>query len=127
MTAGALIACVQLNSRALAPLVSLSSLAVRFQQGICTGLAAAGLPVQYIQTGALFWFNFDSDTLPRTADGIGKPGIARYATLHRKLLEKGVYFAPSGYEVGFLSAAMTDADVDGAVATIIETIKECYL
>ena len=32
VTAGALIACVQLNSRALAPLVSLSSLAVRFQQ-----------------------------------------------------------------------------------------------
>ncbi len=32
VTAGALIACVQLNSRSLAPLVSLSSLAVRFQQ-----------------------------------------------------------------------------------------------
>lgn len=31
-TAGALVACVQLNSRALAPLVTLSSLAVRFQQ-----------------------------------------------------------------------------------------------
>ncbi len=105
----------------------LHSVAVRFQQGICTGLAAAGLPVQYIQTGALFWFSFDSDTLPRTADGIGKQGIARYALLHRKLLEKGIYFAPSGYEVGFLSTAMTDADVDGAVATIIETIKECYL
>jgi len=32
VSAGALVACVQLNSRALAPLVSLSSLAVRFQQ-----------------------------------------------------------------------------------------------
>lgn len=31
-TAGALVACVQLSSRALAPLVTLSSLAVRFQQ-----------------------------------------------------------------------------------------------
>ena len=31
-TAGALVACVQLSSRALAPLVSLSSLAVRYQQ-----------------------------------------------------------------------------------------------
>lgn len=31
-TAGALVACVQLNSRALAPLVTLTSLAVRFQQ-----------------------------------------------------------------------------------------------
>jgi hypothetical protein len=28
--------------------------------------------------------------------------------------------------VGFLSAAMTDADVDGAVTTIIATINECY-
>jgi len=104
----------------------LHEVALRFQQGIDTGLATLNLPVQYIQTGALFWFSFDSDAMPRTAAGIGKPGIARYATLHRKLLEKGIYFAPSGYEVGFLSTAMTDTDVDGAVATIIATIKECY-
>jgi ATP-binding cassette subfamily C protein LapB len=32
VTSGALVACVQLNSRALAPLVTLSSLAVRYQQ-----------------------------------------------------------------------------------------------
>ncbi len=104
----------------------LHAVAARFKNGIESGLAATSLPVQYIQTGALFWFSFDSEALPRTADGIGKPGIARYAALHRKLLEKGIYFAPSGYEVGFLSTAMTDADVDGAVATIIETINECY-
>ena len=104
----------------------LHAVAERFKMGIEGGLATASLPVQYIQTGALFWFSFDSEALPRTAAAIGKPGIARYATLHRKLLEKGIYFAPSGYEVGFLSTAMTDADVDGAVATILKTINECY-
>jgi glutamate-1-semialdehyde 2,1-aminomutase len=104
----------------------LHAVAERFKKGIEGGLATASLPVQYIQTGALFWFSFDSEALPRTAAAIGKPGIARYATLHRKLLEKGIYFAPSGYEVGFLSTAMTDADVDGAVATILKTINECY-
>ncbi len=104
----------------------LHAVARRFKKGIEDGLAAIRLPVQYIQTGALFWFSFDSETMPRTAAGIGKPGIARYAALHRRLLEKGIYFAPSGYEVGFLSTAMTDTDVDGAVTAIIATIKECY-
>jgi glutamate-1-semialdehyde 2,1-aminomutase len=98
----------------------------RFKSGIEEGLAARALPVQYIQTGALFWFSFDSDALPRTAAAISKPGITRYAALHKRLLEKGIYFAPSGYEVGFLNTAMSDADVDQAVATILETIGECY-
>ena len=98
----------------------------RFQSGIETGLSVLNLPVQYIQTGALFWFSFDSDELPRTAAAISKPGIARYAMLHKRLLEKGVYFAPSGYEVGFLNTAMSETDVEYAVNTIIETIRETF-
>jgi glutamate-1-semialdehyde 2,1-aminomutase len=34
-----------------------------------------------------------------------------YARLHAALLERGVYAAPSGYEVGFLSAAHTEEQV----------------
>ncbi|HPO14889.1 MAG TPA: glutamate-1-semialdehyde 2,1-aminomutase [Candidatus Hydrogenedentes bacterium] len=104
----------------------LMAVADRFQSGIEKGLAYLKLPVQYIQTGALFWFSFDSEALPRTSAAIGKPGIARYAKVHKSLLEKKIYFAPSGYEVGFLNIAMSDDEVDWAVSTILETIRECY-
>ena len=39
-------------------------------------------------------------------------GAERYGRLHRELLDGGVYLAPSAYEVGFVSAAHTDADID---------------
>ena len=35
-----------------------------------------------------------------------------YAKLHAALLERGVYAAPSGYEVGFLCAAHTEAHIE---------------
>ncbi len=104
----------------------LHTLAARFQHAVETGLAKFSLPVRYIQTGALFWFSFDCDSLPRTAAGISRPGITRYAALHRKLLDRGIYFAPSGYEVGFLNTAMPEDELDRAAAVVLAAINECY-
>jgi glutamate-1-semialdehyde 2,1-aminomutase len=98
----------------------------RFRKGIEKGLAQLDLPVQYIQTDALFWFSFDSEQLPRNSAAISKPGITRYAALHKRLLDKGIYFAPSGYEVGFLNTAMPDPELDHAVSVVLQSIKECY-
>ncbi len=104
----------------------LMAVAERFRTGIANALAQSALPLQYVQTGGLFWFSFDSEVLPRSAAAISKPGIARYAALHKRLLEQGIYFAPSGYEVGFLNTAMTDAEVDHAVSVVMTSINECY-
>ena len=40
---------------------------------------------------------------------------ARYARVFHGLLERGIYFAPSGYETLFPSLAHTDADIDRTV------------
>lgn len=98
----------------------------RFKAGIEQGLGNLSVPVQYIQTDGLFWFSFDSGELPRTSAAISKPGIRRYAALHKRLLEQGIYFAPSGYEVGFLNTAMTNSEADRAVNVIVDTIQACY-
>ena len=39
------------------------------------------------------------------------------------MIERGVYLAPSGWEVGFVSAAHSDADIDTTVAAAAETFK----
>jgi len=104
----------------------LMAVAKRFREGIEEGLAGLGLPVQFIQTDGLFWFSFDSEQLPRTSAAISKQGISRYAALHGRLLEKGIYFAPSGYEVGFLNTAIPAKEVDRAVSVILEAIAACY-
>jgi glutamate-1-semialdehyde 2,1-aminomutase len=38
--------------------------------------------------------------------------MKRYAKVHSAMLEQGVYLAPSGYEVGFLSTTHTEIEID---------------
>ena len=82
-----------------------------------------------VQTfGSLFWIVLAG--APAHADPIRSVAAiptahrAGFARLFHALLERGVYLAPSGFEVGFLSVAHSDADLeqflaacDGALAT----------
>ena len=38
--------------------------------------------------------------------------------MHRELLNRGIYFGPSGYEVGFISAAHTEEDLKTTLTAI---------
>jgi glutamate-1-semialdehyde 2,1-aminomutase len=40
----------------------------------------------------------------------------RFKRFFHRMLEEGVYFAPSAFEAGFLSAAHSDADMDMTIA-----------
>jgi glutamate-1-semialdehyde 2,1-aminomutase len=42
------------------------------------------------------------------------------------LLERGIYLGPSGYEVGFVSAAHTDADLDRAAQAFVEALDIAF-
>ena len=60
-----------------------------------------------IQTiASIFWFSF-SRKRAMTADDINPAKMEIFKALYSKLLRKGIYFGPSGYEVGFVSAAHT--------------------
>jgi glutamate-1-semialdehyde 2,1-aminomutase len=65
-----------------------------------------------VRLGSLFWLYFHAKEAPRTAEAISKEGAAVYAKLHRFLLDRNVYLAPSSYEVGFLNSAMTPDHID---------------
>jgi glutamate-1-semialdehyde 2,1-aminomutase len=47
----------------------------------------------------------------------------QYGRMHRALLDQGVYLAPSGWEVGFMSAAHTDQDVETTLAAVSRALK----
>ena len=44
--------------------------------------------------------------------------------MYHKLLAKGIYFGPSGYEVGFVSEALTDADIEKTIAGFKEVLQK---
>lgn len=55
--------------------------------------------------GSLFWLKSKTENPIRTINQIPESHKSNFAKLFHKLLNQGVYLAPSGYEVGFLSTA----------------------
>jgi glutamate-1-semialdehyde 2,1-aminomutase len=46
--------------------------------------------------------------------------------MHLECLKRGVYFGPSGYEVGFISSAHTQENLEYAIAMIKESIDVTF-
>jgi glutamate-1-semialdehyde 2,1-aminomutase len=74
----------------------------------------AGLAVQRV--GSIFWLCFSEQgrahTPMRTPQSFPADAKTSFATVFHALLERAIYLAPSAFEVGFLSAAHTEAQID---------------
>ena len=60
--------------------------------------------------GSIFWIAFTDREIIRTAEEINPASMSFFRDMYHKLLEQGIYFGPSGYEVGFVSAAHSLSD-----------------
>ncbi len=94
----------------------------RLQAGLEKAAADAGVTATVVRQGSLFWTVFQAEA-PRAVEAVDGSKMETYGRLHRGLIERGVYLAPSGWEVGFVSAAHTDTDIDTTVAAVAETFK----
>ena len=72
--------------------------------------------------GSLIWTVFQ-DQAPRSFDAIDGSKMEIYGRLHRGLIDRGIYLAPSGWEVGFVCAAHTDDDIDTTINAVADTFK----
>jgi len=72
------------------------------------------------QAGSLFWVYADTPagTTIRNINEIPDAAIGRYPALFRSALDNGVYLPPSAYEVGFLSAAHNDQQLQLLADTV---------
>ena len=48
----------------------------------------------------------------------------RFRKLHRLMLQKGVYLAPSAFEAGFTSLAHSEDDIDETIKAFQESFSE---
>ncbi len=83
--------------------------------------ALPGLIVQRV--GSVFWICLGTTTgaVLRSPKHYPAGCAQRYQAMYHPLLARGVYLAPSAFEVGFLSAAHTEADID----LLVEAIAAC--
>jgi glutamate-1-semialdehyde 2,1-aminomutase len=77
---------------------------------------------RWVRQGSVFWLSLADEVPARRPDRIPPVARERYVALHGRLLDRGVYLAPSAFEVGFLCDAHTTADLD-LLASSLET--EC--
>jgi glutamate-1-semialdehyde 2,1-aminomutase len=93
--------------------------------------AVSGVPGLSMQREAsVFWICASRDGAPatpmRSLQRLPADAGPSYAALFHPLLERGIYLAPSAYEVGFLSAAHTEAHVD-ALAEALHSIQHSVI
>jgi glutamate-1-semialdehyde 2,1-aminomutase len=89
----------------------------RFTGALEAHCAHKGYELSFPRIRSIFWPTFTKDRI-RRSDEIDGAKMEFFKKLHLEMLKRGVYFGPSGYEVGFVSAAHTDADLDFAAAMI---------
>jgi len=88
-------------------------------KGLTEAAKSANVPLQAGCVGTMFGFYFlktpdtaivDYESAKRFAD------TARYARFFHAILERGVYFAPSQFEAGFMSSAHTTEDIQATLS-----------
>ena len=90
-----------------------------FAQGLQESIRQFGqFQVRYV--GSIFWIHFGQESKSFPPE-ITQESARRYAHFFREALAQGIYFAPSPYEVAFLSVAHTP----NVLAEVLEKLKAC--
>ena len=71
--------------------------------------------------GSIFWFAFTDQDIKKAED-IDPESMEKFKIFHRELLNRGVYLGPSGYEVGFVSAAHSKIELEKAKRAIFDSL-----
>src|SRR6202163_762768 len=84
----------------------------------------SGMPGLALQgVGSIFWICRSASGFParpmRALQHLPPDAGKCFAPLFHSLLERGIYLAPSAFEVGFLSAAHTEADIDALAQALL--------
>ena len=88
--------------------------------GIKDAAQAAGLPITAGSVSAMFGF-FLCEGPVRNFEEAKATDAERFGKLHRAMLERGVYLAPSAFEAGFTSLAHSDGDIEATINAFRES------
>jgi len=92
-------------------------------EGIAQAAKKAGIPAYSTRVGTMFSLFFTSQKVidyasAKTSD------TARFGAFFQKLLEDGVYIAPSQFEAGFMSLAHSDRDIHHTIEAADKAFRE---
>lgn len=95
----------------------------RFCDALNTEIQRRGLPFQLTRTASIFWLHAQRDDVIRRIEQIPAHNSAAFARIFHGALVRGVYLAPSGFEVNFMSLAHSDELLERARESILAAIS----
>ena len=84
------------------------------------------MPFRVFSIASIFWFAFTEREKVQRADEVISDSMEKFNVLYHDLLERGIYLGPSGYEVGFISAAHTEEVLKHAAGEICSALKKVF-
>ncbi|MCX6906635.1 MAG: glutamate-1-semialdehyde 2,1-aminomutase [Verrucomicrobia bacterium] len=100
----------------------LNDLTAELAVGIESAAKEAGVALTQNRIGSIFCNFFSGEAISDYATA-KLSDTKRYAKFFHAMLERGVYLAPSQFEVGFVSAAHTAADVEQTIRAAKEAMR----
>jgi glutamate-1-semialdehyde 2,1-aminomutase len=82
-------------------------------------------PLRIDSIGSIFWLSFNKNRA-QNANDIDPDKMHYFKEIHKFLLDNGIYWGPSGYEVGFISAAHDLKTLQHASQKIIAAIDHTF-
>ena len=90
--------------------------------GVKEIMISSGIPFSTNQIGGMFGFFF-SEELPKNIDDVSKTNDEIFSSFINACIQNGIYFAPSKYEAGFISAKHGNAEIDETLEVINKIVK----
>jgi glutamate-1-semialdehyde 2,1-aminomutase len=94
----------------------------RLEQLLAPIVGAATFPLHLVRLGSLLWLSLHDEPTLRRAGTLSPEASARFSKLFHAMLERGVYIAPSAYEVIFVSLAHCEDDLQRFAAALAEAV-----
>ena len=93
------------------PYAAMEQRAIKLADGVNALAKERNFPMHCARTGSLFTPYFCPNAVNNLADA-KKSATKAHAAFFHGMLDRGIYLPPSQFEVGFVSAAHTDADIE---------------
>ena len=90
--------------------------------GVKEIMISSGIPFSTNQIGGMFGFFF-SEELPKNIDDVSKTNDELFSSFINACIQNGIYFAPSKYEAGFISATHGDMEIDKTLEVVNKIVK----
>jgi glutamate-1-semialdehyde 2,1-aminomutase len=101
----------------------LEHLGARLEAGLREAAVKAGVPATVQRVGSMITLFFREGPV-RSWDDAAKSDTKRFASWHKGLLARGVYWPPSQFEAAFLGGAHTEADIARTVEAAAAALAE---